>query len=136
MSLIAIIDDDPSVRRALERLLRAAGYRVASYASGAEFLPSLETAPPACAIVDIHMPGLTGFDILAALREKRSASVAVVLTADQDPQTRVRALGLGAAACVTKPFNDTLLLEAIASAIDSAARKHSAVNARARCGRS
>jgi CheY-like chemotaxis protein len=70
------------------------------------------------------------------MREKRSSSAAVVLTADRDPQTRARALALGAAECVTKPFGDALLLEAIASAIESAARQPAAVKARHRCGRS
>jgi two-component system response regulator FixJ len=120
MNLIAVIDDDPAVRSAIERLLRAAGYRVVSYASGVEFLRSVEDLQAVCVAIDIHMPELTGFEILNVLREKSFAGAVVVLTADQDSRTRERALALGAAAFVLKPFDDTLLLDAIAAAVSPA----------------
>jgi two-component system, LuxR family, response regulator FixJ len=114
---IAVVDDDAFVRRALERLLRAAGYRVSTHASGAEFLRAVETSVPACVLLDVHMPGLTGFDVLQTLRDMPNGSAVLLLTADHDPRTRQRALALGATACLLKPFDDALLLDTIAAAL-------------------
>jgi FixJ family two-component response regulator len=118
MTLIAVIDDDASVRRSLERLLRASGYVVTSHASAADFLLSLETSAPACIVLDVHMPGFTGFDLMRALRARSWDSAVVVLTADPDPHTAHRALALGAVACLAKPFDETMLLDTIADAVD------------------
>jgi FixJ family two-component response regulator len=117
MSVIAVIDDDPSVRRALERLLRSAGYGVSAHGSGAEFLRSLEVSLPACVVLDVHMPELTGLDLLPALRERLNGRAVLVVTADQNPRTRRRAMALGAVACLSKPLDDAALLEAIAAAL-------------------
>jgi FixJ family two-component response regulator len=117
MRLISVVDDDPFVRRALERLLRAGGYAVSSHALAGEFLRSLETFLPACVVLDLHMPGLTGFDVLEALRSKASSIAVVVLTADHNVRTCHDALERGAAACVAKPIDGTLLLDTIAAAL-------------------
>jgi FixJ family two-component response regulator len=117
MMLIAVIDDDFSMRKALERLLRAAGYRVTAHASGAEFLTALETSRPACVLLDVHMPEISGFDVLENLRARAYESAVLMLTADHDERTRERAMTLGATACLLKPFDDAHLLDAIQAAL-------------------
>jgi two-component system response regulator FixJ len=117
MRFISVVDDDLSVRRALERLLRAAGYAVSSHASGTDFLLSLETSLPECVVLDLHMPGLTGFDVVEALGAKAPSMPVVVLTADHNSRTCDEALGRGAAACLRKPIDEALLLEMIAGAL-------------------
>jgi FixJ family two-component response regulator len=115
--MIAVIDDDPSMRRALERLLRAAGYRVTAHASGAEFLTAFETSRPACVLLDVHMPETSGFDVLESLRARAYDRAVLMLTADHDPRTRDRAMTLGATAFLLKPFDDARLLDAIQAAL-------------------
>ena len=123
MRLISVVDDDPSVRRALERLLRAGGYAVSSHALGADFLLSLQTRFPECVVLDLHMPGLTGFDVVEVLGTKAASLPIVVLTADHNSVTCDKALTRGAAACLAKPIDEALLLETIAWAVrDNAAR--------------
>jgi FixJ family two-component response regulator len=78
---------------------------------------SLEVSRPACVVLDVHMPELTGFDLLPILREKLNGSAVLVLTADRHPRTCRRAMALGAVACLSKPFDDATLLEAIAAAL-------------------
>lgn len=117
--MIAIVDDDPSVRRGLERLLRAAGYTVAGYASGAEFLQALGHTRPKYVVLDLHMPQIDGFGVLTALAKEQQQIPAIVVTADQDPQTAVRVKRLGGTACLTKPVDETVLLELIEAALQS-----------------
>ena len=116
-ALIAIVEDDGLVRRAMERLLRAAGYRVVSYASGADFLHSLHDRRPACVVMDLGMPVGTGFDVLTLLRREPGRTPVVVTTADDSPQTRAHVIVLGASACLDKPVDDTVLLDAISAAL-------------------
>ncbi|HSP94149.1 MAG TPA: response regulator, partial [Thermoanaerobaculia bacterium] len=70
--LVAIVDDEESVRRAIGRLMRSAGIDVETFPSGAEFLQSLETHSPDCVVLDLHMPGLNGFEVQARLKEAKS----------------------------------------------------------------
>ena len=118
-ALIAIVEDDGLVRRAMERLLRAAGYRVALYASGAEFLESLKAGRPACVVLDLLMPDVNGFDVVAVLNCETSRIPVVVISGDNRAETIARATALGVAAIVTKPVDDTVLLDAIQAAIQS-----------------
>jgi CheY-like chemotaxis protein len=100
----------------VERLLRAHGYLVVSHASGADFLESLHR-PPACVVLDLHMPEVDGFAVLEALREDPNGILAIVLTADLSPEAALRASDLGAVACFSKPVASERLLEGIATAL-------------------
>ena len=114
---VAIIDDDASVRKALSRLLGSAGYRTVSYASGAEFLEALSSNVPDCLVLDVHMPDMSGVEVLWRLVASGPRLPAVVITADDDPGMRERTLAAGAAAYLAKPFSEQLLLDAVAGAI-------------------
>lgn len=117
---IAVIDDDLSVRRALERLLRASGYDAAVFASGHEFFYSLEDRTPDCLILDLHMPGMNGLEVQRRLRQTGVRLPVVVITGHDEPQTRTQCLDAGAAAYLCKPLNDEALIAAIQGAITAA----------------
>lgn len=116
--LIAVVDDEPSVCRALERLLRSAAFEVETFVSGAAFLASLTRRVPDCVVLDLHMPGLNGFDVQARLAANPATDVAVVImTAHDSPEAHQRALTGGASAYLRKPIDARPLLEAIRAAI-------------------
>jgi len=117
MAVIAVVDDEDSVRRSMQRLLRAAGYDVALYADGPQFLESLERQPLACAIVDGHMPGMHGREVLAALAEREPRIPAIVVTGQDSPEYRQSAAAYGASAFFSKPFDPEALLAAVAAAV-------------------
>jgi len=115
--LVCIVEDDPSVLKGLERLLRAWGYDVRAYRSAREFLDS--DAPVACVVVDVHMPGQTGLQLQAELnREDRRVPV-VFITGHGDAGAQQEALSGGAVAFLKKPFTDQDLLKAVRQAIQS-----------------
>lgn len=116
---IFVVDDDASVRRSLERLLKSAGYQVESFPSAVEFLASgRHQQSPACLVLDLRMPGLTGMDLQARLRELKSPLAIVFITGHGDIPTSVRAMKDGAADFLPKPFDDTQLLDAVARAVE------------------
>jgi FixJ family two-component response regulator len=115
--LIAVVDDEESVRIALRRLLRSASLDVETFSSGAEFLDSLKSHRPACALLDLHMPHVSGFAVQARLAEAGIRLPVVVITAHDSEETRERALAAGVVAYLRKPVDDQTLLDAIASAI-------------------
>ena len=110
---IAIVDDDPSLCRALARLLRLNGFAVDAFASGEEFLESLAEQTPSCLILDLQMPGLTGFDVLARLSADMSPIPVVTITGFDSHSARARALAGGAAVYLCKPVGEDALLAAI-----------------------
>jgi FixJ family two-component response regulator len=115
---IAVVDDEPSVRKALERLLRAAKFEVVTFDSGAAFLSSVPDRRPDCVVLDLHMPGMNGFDVQSRLAENPAARIAViVITAHDSPTSQQRAMAGGAAAYLRKPVDARPLLEAIRGAI-------------------
>ncbi len=114
---VAIVDDDEAVCKALGRLLRSAGLAVLCCASGEEFLRSLAEREPDCVILDIDMPGMTGFGVQAHLAEQHRAVPVVFLTAADDPADRQAALRGGAVAYLVKPCGDEALLAAISAAV-------------------
>ena len=119
---IAVIDDDEAVRRALTRLMRAAGYQAEAYGSGAEFLRAVvEGSAPACIVLDLHMPELNGFDMLIRVSRFSAHVPVVMITGAHDQQIALRASELGAYACLSKAAGSTVLLDAIAAAIHNAA---------------
>ena len=118
-SLVAVVDDEESVRTALGRLLRSAGFSVDIYSSGADFLQSQHRHRPRCLVLNLHMPHTSGFDIQQALSEAGSVVPVVIVTGDDSPDSRERALVRGARAYLRKPVDETLLLDAIDRAIRS-----------------
>jgi FixJ family two-component response regulator len=115
---MAVVDDDPSVLKALGRLLRASGFEVATFTSGAEFLESLKTQVPDCLVLDVHMPSLGGLDVQAALLARGFHVPVIFITAYDDKGMRERALEQGAVAFLRKPLTEQMLLAAIAKAVD------------------
>ena len=116
-SLIAIVDDEEPIRKALRRLLRAVGTDVDTFPSGVEFLESLATRLPDCVVLDLHMPLVNGFEVLAQLAESEMNLPVVVITGHDLDETRRLALGRLPVAYLRKPVNDQALLDAIALAL-------------------
>jgi len=116
-ALVAIVDDEESVRKALSRLVRAAGFGVDTYASGADFLSVVQERPPHCVVLDLRMPHVSGFDVLRALRQADVPVPAVIITGDDSADSRAQALREGARAHLRKPVDETMLLDAIHTAL-------------------
>lgn len=114
---VAIVDDDAAVRRALSRLVRSLSYRPAVYASGEDFLASLAEASPVCVVLDQHMPGLSGLDVLVRMRACGSDAPVIIVTGFDQPGMGERCLKAGAAAYLTKPIGRSEMSAAIDSAI-------------------
>jgi len=111
------VDDEASVRTALGRLLRLADYEVAAFASGEAFLASLATRRPDCAIVDIHMDGLTGLETKARLAAGHCHVPVVFITASDDAGLDRAAVEAGGVALLRKPFSNDALVAAVATAL-------------------
>jgi FixJ family two-component response regulator len=112
--LISIVDDDHSVRRALRRLVQVAGFTAETFASAEDFLASASLVRTACLVLDIHLNGgMSGFALQARLAADRVVIPIIFITAHDDVLTRERIERSGAAACLFKPFNDELLLDAV-----------------------
>jgi FixJ family two-component response regulator len=118
---IAIVEDDPSMCTALERLLRAAGFQVVAFPSAEEFLARSEQEQIRCLVLDIHLGGMTGFDLQEQLAAAGATVPVIFITAHDDVATRERAQKAGAAAYLRKPFDRADLLRAIHSALGRAA---------------
>ena len=116
---VAVLDDEPNMRKALRRLLGANGYRVKDYERGEEFLAALPEHPADCVVLDLHMPGMSGFDVLAAFKSSNNATPVVIITAHNEPGTAERTRALGASAFLTKPVDKATLLRAVESTISS-----------------
>jgi len=123
-TLLAVVDDDADVRVALTRLASSAGFAVETYACGADFLRSVDDHEPDCLVLDLHMPDMSGFDVQGALAAAHATVPVVVITGHDTPESRSRALRLGARAYLCKPVDDEELLTAIGTAIGRAARGH------------
>ncbi len=114
---IAVVDDDASVRRALQRLLRAAGFAVETFATAREFLDSGRWAQTACLVLDIHLPGMSGLELQEHLAVSGAPIPIVFITAHDDATVRERASRAGAVGYLRKPFDQGTLIEAIGRAI-------------------
>ncbi|MGK3963414.1 response regulator transcription factor [Sorangium sp. So ce118] len=124
---VFVVDDDPSVLRALERLLRAAGHAVEAYASPGAFLERAPSERPGCAVIDLRMPGLDGIELQEQLSRRGCPLPIVFLTGHGDVPSSVRAMKAGATDFLTKPCDDTDLLAAVARAIERDARARAAL---------
>ena len=111
--IVAIVDDDASVRRSLKRLVGAAGYAVETFASAQEFLEWLPRGQAACLVLDVHMHEMSGFDL-----QERLAVPVVFITSHDDDVTRARIEKSGAAGHLWKPFDEEAVLSAIRRAVD------------------
>lgn len=117
MSLIMVVDDDQSVREAMHGLLRSAGYAVETVASPQAFLEARAWERSSCLILDVRMPGLSGLELWSDLQRRGVAVPVVFITAFGDEATRRGLLDKGAIACLTKPFGEEVLLEAVGRAL-------------------
>ena len=115
--LVAVVDDDESVRESLPDLLREFGYAVQTFASAEEFLATGELARTRCLILDIAMPGMSGPDLQRELQRRGTALPVVFITAQGDEAVRPRLLEQGAVDCLFKPFSDSALLTALDAAV-------------------
>ncbi len=110
---IAVVDDDESVRKAMCRLLRTAGFGSRGFAGGQEFLEAWLMEPPDCVVLDLQMPGMSGIEVLNRLAGSGMAPVTIFITAHDHPGTRERCLRAGASAYLRKPLDRQTLLDAI-----------------------
>ena len=117
---IAIVDDDPSVLKALARLLRARAFDARTYTSAREFLNALHEGLPECLIVDLQMPDMTGLELQRHLTRSGLRIPTIIITAHDEAGARERCESAGAVAFLSKPLQDTSLLAAIESATGSA----------------
>src|SRR3981189_593824 len=117
-AVVFVVDDDPSVRRSTERLLRLAGLKVQTFSSAREFLVSHRSDGPACLVLDVRMPGLSGMDLQHELAESGIHIPIIFITAHGDIPMTVRAMKAGAVEFLSKPFRDQDLLDAIQHALD------------------
>ena len=117
--LIAIVDDDDSMRGALHGLLKAVGLPAIAFASAEEFLKSGRQFETACLIADIRMPGMSGLELQAQLNADRCRIPTIFITAHGDAKMRLQALREGAVEFLSKPFDDEALLESVRAALES-----------------
>jgi FixJ family two-component response regulator len=124
-ALVSVVDDDPSVRRSIARLVKSAGYRVEAYASANEYLARPPEEGPACLLLDVRMPGLTGLDLQETLAIAAHSTSIIFITGYRDVRASVKAMKAGAVDFLTKPVDDEELLGAIERAVAraSAARQ-------------
>jgi FixJ family two-component response regulator len=127
-AVIAIVDDDPSVRRGLERLIRSVGWKVETFASAQEFLARPRAEAPGCLVLDLQLPDLSGLDLQKRMAEAGLETPIVFLTGHGDIPASVQAMKAGAIEFLTKPFDEQNLLNAIREAIerDRRTRQHHA----------
>lgn len=115
--VIAVLDDEPQMRKALGRLLRLNGYEVALFENGESLLDALATQPLDCILLDLHMPGINGFGVLHFLAGRPSRPPVIVITGHDEPGNAARATELGASDYLLKPVDEMPLIEAIARSL-------------------
>jgi FixJ family two-component response regulator len=116
--LIAVVDDDPSVRKGLERLIRSLGWKAETFPSAQEFLDHPRTEPPSCLVLDLQLPGLSGLDLQKRMAEVGLEIPIVFLTGHGNIPASVQAMKAGAVEFLTKPVDEQDLLRAIQEAIE------------------
>jgi len=130
--MVFIVDDDASVRKSLERLIKSVGFKVELFASAEEFLERKPYRGPNCLVLDVRMPGLSGIDLQKELARKNISLPIIFITGHGDIPMGVKAMKGGAVDFLPKPFDDKDLLSAIDQAIDKDVqrRKEDAVKAK------
>ena len=117
VNLVVVVDDEESVRKAVQRLLKAAGLAVESFASAEDFLNSGQLNTTGCLIADIRMPGMSGMDLLAELNSKHLPIPTILITAHGDEDLRMQAMRAGAVKFLAKPVDGTALLDSVQTAL-------------------
>ena len=117
--LICIVDDDASVRRALGRMVELFGFDVRLFASPRECLDGLDINRASCLILDTTLPGMDGFELHTLLKKSNRNIPTIFISGHDDKRYRVKALSVGATAFLNKPFEESLLLDAIENALAS-----------------
>jgi FixJ family two-component response regulator len=116
--IVCVIDDDTSVRKALRRLIRSAGHRVEVFASAAAYLEATPPLAPACLVLDMRMPGMSGLELQQRLQGTPRKFPIVFITGHGDEDVRSQAMASGAVDVLDKPLDETVLLTAIERALD------------------
>jgi FixJ family two-component response regulator len=116
--LIAIVDDDESVQCALQDLIESEGLSTLCFGSAEQFLDSEARYKAACLIADVRMPGMSGLELQAKLRDERCRIPIIFITAHGDPKMRIQAMRDGAVEFLTKPFDNAVLLETVHAAVE------------------
>jgi FixJ family two-component response regulator len=116
--IVFIVDDDPSVRRSTERLIRSSGLNVQTFTSAREFLNDPRYEGPACLVLDVHMPGLSGIDLQRELTQAGIQIPIIFITGQGDIPMTVCAMKAGAMEFLTKPFRSRSLLDAVQAALE------------------
>jgi len=114
LSKVYVVDDEESIRSALNRLLRSMGYQVLSFESAEDFLNSISDLSEGCIVLDIHLKGMSGLDLQEKLTSRAMNYPVIFMTAYDNPQWRERAKKAGAVAYLRKPFCEKALLDAVA----------------------
>jgi FixJ family two-component response regulator len=117
--IVAVIDDDESVRTALKELLRSVGLPARAFASAEDFLKSGQQQQTGCLIADIRMPGMSGLELQAKLNAGRCRIPTIFITAHGDEKMRMQALRAGAVEFLAKPFDDEALLDRVRTALEA-----------------
>src|ERR1700685_2827178 len=117
--LVVVVDDDDSMRSAVQDLLEAVGLPATGFASAEEFLKSGKQHETACLITDIRMPGMSGLDLQAKLNAERCRIPIIFITAHGDEKMRLQARREGALEFLAKPFADVVLLDSVRAALES-----------------
>jgi len=115
-SLVAVVDDDQSVRESLPDLLRQFGFAAQAFSSAEAFLASEALSETRCLVLDVAMPGMSGPDLQQELMRRRREVPIVFITANGDRTVRPRLIARGAVECLFKPFSETALLDALNAA--------------------
>jgi FixJ family two-component response regulator len=116
--IVAVIEDDDSYRSAVQRLLKAGGFRVQSFASAEDFLNSGQQQTTGCLIADIRMPGMSGLDLQSKLNSDHCPIPTIFITAHGDEKMRLQAMRSGAVKFLAKPFDGDTLLEGVRVALE------------------
>jgi FixJ family two-component response regulator len=118
-TLVAIVDDDESVRSALQGLMNEVGFAALAFGCAEEFLKSGEQHHTACLIADIRLPGMSGLELQSHLNGDHHRIPILFITAHGDENMRMQALRAGAVEFLTKPFDDKVLLDSVRAALES-----------------
>ena len=120
--IVFVVDDDPSMRKSLERLIKAAGFDVVTFATAQEFLDSHTPKGPSCLVLDVKMPGINGLELQEKLLLEEYAMPIIFITGHGDIPMSVKAIKKGAIDFLSKPFDDKDLLNAVQEALERDSR--------------
>jgi FixJ family two-component response regulator len=128
-AIVFVVDDDPSMRRSLESLLKSVGHEVRLFSSAPEFLQAPPIEAPGCLVLDVRLPGMSGLAFQQELTKAGITLPVIFITGHGDVPMSVRAMKAGAVEFLTKPFDDQVLLDAIHAALErDRARRHDDAN--------